>query len=282
MNNLQGNIGIIGVGVVGNAIKTILEEFHLSVKIYDKYKKIGNNINELLDCYMIFLCLPTLFITDNTSRNTTTQHYDKSELYQVIEDLSLLEYEGIIVIKSTIEPGTTECLQLKYKNLILIHNPEFLSAKTASMDFKYQNHIIIGYPLLDTLQDKNKILPLIDFYKTYFPKARLSITTSNESEMAKITCNSFYACKIQFFTEIKLFCDKFNISYDNVKSLIIKNGWINPMHLDIPGHDGHISFGGACLPKDIQCLNSLLEQNHIDNEVINAVVKENKKMRDVL
>jgi len=97
--------------------------------------------------------------------------------------------------------------------------------------------------------------------------------------MAKITCNSFYACKIQFFTEIKLFCDQQGISYDNVKDLIIKNGWVNPMHLEVPGHDGKISFGGACLPKDIQCLNSLLEEHHIDNKVINAVVEENKKMR---
>jgi len=259
-------IGVIGVGVVGNAIKNALEHFNIPFKLYDKYKKLGNSIDDLLDCNIIFICLPTPFISSGG--------YDKCELYQVISQLALLEYKGIIIIKSTVEPGTTKYLYSIHNNLTLVHNPEFLCAKTATDDFLNQNHIIIG------MSSPNKdISSLVDFYKKHIPKADISITTSDESEMAKISCNSFYACKIQFFTEIKLFCDKQCISYDNIKELIIKNGWVNPMHLEVPGHDGKISFGGACLPKDIQCLNSLLEQHHIDNKVIKAVVEENKKMR---
>jgi len=237
---------------------------------------------------MIFICLPTPFISSEINGNGYGNgygngNYDKNELYQVIEQLALLKYKGIIIIKSTVEPGTTKSLQIKYSNLLLVHNPEFLCAKTATEDFRNQKHIIIGIVGCgvggnDDCNDKD-ISPLVDFYKKYFPRADISITTSDESEMAKITSNSFYACKIQFFTEIKLFCDKQCISYDNIKGLIIKNGWVNPMHLEVPGHDGNISFGGACLPKDLQCLNSLLEKYHIDNKVINAVVEENKKMR---
>lgn len=269
VNGVKCEIGIIGIGVVGSAIKNTLEYLQIPFKLYDKYKKLGNSIDELLDCNMIFICLPTLFISSG--------EYDKCELNNVIAQLALLKYSGIIIIKSTVEPGTTKSLQNKYENLSLIHNPEFLSAKTATEDFLNQKHIIIGV----SSSDKD-ISHLVDFYKKYFPSAEISITTSNESEMAKITCNSFYACKIQFFTEIKLFCDKRGISYENIKDLVIKNGWVNPMHLDVPGHDGEISFGGACLPKDIRCLNSLLEEHHIDNKVINAVVEENTTMRSSL
>lgn len=81
-----------------------------------------------------------------------------------------------------------------------------------------------------------KLLEL--FFNKYFPNAEISITHSNESEMMKIVCNSFYATKIQYFTEIKLLCDNLEINYDNVRELILKNGWINPMHTTIPGHDG--------------------------------------------
>jgi nucleotide sugar dehydrogenase len=273
-------IGIIGIGVVGTAIKNVLESFQISLKVYDKYKQLGKSIEELLDCNIIFICLPTPFISSINNMNVNklniggTNSYDKTELYNVIDQLASLEYTGIIIIKSTVEPETTKTLQAKYAGLTLVHNPEFLCARTATEDFLYQNHIIIGCPS----QDKDISL-LVDFYKKYFPNVKTSITSSDESEMAKITCNSFYACKIQFFTEIKLFCDNRGISYDTVRDLIIKNGWVNPMHLEVPGHDGQISFGGACLPKDIQSLNSLLEKHHIDNQVINAVVEENKKMR---
>jgi nucleotide sugar dehydrogenase len=274
-------IGIVGIGVVGSAIKNVIESFKIPIRVYDKYKKIGSGIEDLLVCNMIFICLPTPFISeviDNEDINNYG-HYDKKELNTIIYQLASLKYKGLIIIKSTVEPGTTKNLQKKYSDLLLVHNPEFLCAKTATEDFLNQKHIIIGVPLLHNKELNINISSLVDFYKTYFPNADISITTCDESEMTKITCNSFYACKIQFFTEIKLFCNQQGISYNNIKDLIIKNGWINPMHLEVPGHDGKISFGGACLPKDIQCLNSLLEKNNIDNEVIKAVVEENKKMR---
>ena len=107
----------------------------------------------------------------------------------------------------------------------------------------------------------------------------MSIVTSDESALIKIGCNSFYATKIQYFTEIYLLCKKLNISYDTVKDTMLKNNWINPMHTTIPGHDKMISFGGACLPKDISSLNQLLIKYNIENQVINSVITERNEMR---
>ena len=125
----------------------------------------------------------------------------------------------------------------------------------------------------------DKINYLLKFFSHYFPLAKISMCSSTESESVKLFCNSFYATKIQYFTEIKLLCDKLDIDYDNVKNLMISNNWINPMHTDVPGPDGNISFGGACFPKDIQALNSVFNKLHISNAVIDSVVKENKMMR---
>lgn len=258
-------IGIIGIGVLGNALKRTFEYHNINIVCYDKYKNIGNNVIELLDCDMIFLCLPTLY---------NGKEYDKESIYETIDVLAENNYKGYVILKSTVEPKTTITLQNLYKNIKLFHNPEFLSSKTAYEDYLNQTHIVIGLPVKMDI----KLIEL--FFIKYFPNAEISITNSDESEMMKIVCNSFYATKIQYFTEIKLLCDKLDINYNNVKELILKNGWINPMHTTIPGHDGKLSFGGACFPKDIRALNEVFKKYDVDNEVLQAVIDENTIMRD--
>ena len=54
---------------------------------------------------------------------------------------------------------------------------------------------------------------------------------------------------------------KLKTNYNNVKKLMLSNGWINPMHTQVPGQDGQLSFGGKCFPKDIKALNELLKKN---------------------
>jgi len=287
MSSCVNSIGIVGLGVLGTAILETLKLFNISISIkcYDKYKTINLcdslrlNLNELLDCDFIYLCLPTLYLeisNNDVVCGNRNGEYDKSELYNVINELDTYKYSGLIIIKSTVEPGTTENILSKYPKLKIIHNPEFLTARTATNDFINQKHIVLGISSNLVSQDYAII---VKFYETYFPDAKLSICTSKESECMKIFCNSFYATKIQFFTEIKLLCDKLEIDYNNVKNLMLNNDWINKMHTDIPGPDGKLSFGGTCFPKDTKALNSFMQNNNIPNQVINAVVEENKKMR---
>jgi UDP-glucose 6-dehydrogenase len=206
--------------------------------------------------------------------------YDKTELFNTIQELNKYNYTGLIVIKSTVEPGETENISKVFPSLKIMHNPEFLTARTATHDFLNQKHIILGFTSLVNINSEKKEYDIIiNFYKKYFPNALISICNSTESECMKIACNSFYATKIQFFTEIKLLCDSIKINYDNVKQLMLNNEWINPMHTNIPGHDGQLSFGGACLPKDIKALNSFMKRKYSPHKVINAVIEEHKKMR---
>ena len=95
----------------------------------------------------------------------------------------------------------------------------------------------------------------------------------------KLFCNSFYATKIQYFTEVKLLCDKMNIEYNNVINLMLNNGWINPMHTYIPGPDGNLSYGGACFPKDSNALNQYMKKLNTPNAVLDASIKERNLMR---
>lgn len=263
------NIGIIGIGFVGNAIMKSFIKHYINVICYDKYKQIGS-LNECLITDIIFLCLPTLY-------NDMEKSYDKKEIEELLLYLFDNKYEGIIIIKSTIEPGTCKKYTLKYNNLKIIHNPEFLSAKTADYDFHNQKHIIIGNTNNISKEDNLKI---VNLYKKYYPEAIISSVTSCESESIKIFCNSFYAIKIQFFNELYDLCNKTNCNYNIVKECMLMNGWINKMHTDVPGHDGNISYGGACFPKDTNALLQFMIKKNSMCEILKACIREHDNIRN--
>ena len=158
----MNKIGIIGIGFVGNAIKSFFEN-KIETVCYDKFKKFNKQEN-ILTTDLVFLCLPTLF--DNNKNE-----YDKSAILETCEYLDKMDYNGLVIIKSTVEPETTDKLSKMYPKLKLIHNPEFLTARTAVLDFQNQTHIIIGNGPNVT---DNDIENIYNFFKFYYPNANIS------------------------------------------------------------------------------------------------------------
>ena len=262
-------VGICGLGFVGNAIRSfMLKDPHVqTVIVYDKYKHI-NVLDDLLRADFIFICIPTPY-------DERMKQYDMDELDTTLFLLAEMKYKGIILIKSTVLPDYGQVTNNRYPKLNILHNPEFLSAATANYDFEHQEHIILGY----TDQSERMITTVEKFYKTLFPKALISTTDATTSAMTKLALNSFYATKVQFFSEIFLLCEKTNINYNEVKNLMLNNKWINPKHTQVPGHDGHISYGGMCLPKDINALHQYMCANDTPHQVLDAVIAERNLMR---
>ncbi len=117
-------IGVIGLGFVGNAIYKSLVDCKKcpveNVLGYDRFKKFDwsvKSLRECLVCDILFLCLPTLY-------NKFTKSYDYSALDIVIGELVGRGYNGAVIIKSTVTPGTVEKLE-KIGNINIVHNPEF-------------------------------------------------------------------------------------------------------------------------------------------------------------
>jgi len=263
-------IGIIGLGFVGSAIEKSLKIKNTDLIVYDKYKNGGiGNIEDCLKADILFLALPTLFSED-------LKEYDKSALHEVCSFLNEKDFRGAVVIKSTVEPETTETLEKEYTNLNIIHNPEFLTARTAFEDFHNQKHIVLGK---GNNCSEEKLDIVIKFFQEKYPKAEISTCKSIESESMKAFVNSFYAVKIQFFNELYLLCEKNNCCFDKIKSLMLKNGWINPMHTNVPGPDGKLSYGGACFPKDTSALQKYMEKKNSHSEVLKATINERLKIR---
>jgi len=267
-------IGVIGVGFVGGAmIKSFTEKGFITNEtlfMYDKYKNGGiGSLADVVKTDILFLSLPTTFDYGNLM-------YDKSAIEETLEYLQNIDYKGSVIIKSTLEPTTSDDMSQKYK-LNIIHNPEFLTARTAYDDFHNQTHVVLGKT---SFCGDLAYSQIVQFYKTYYPLATVSECTSSEAECMKMLTNVFYASKVQIFTEFYLLCQSINTNYDNVKNIMLKNGWINPMHTTIPGPDGQKSYGGLCFPKDTNALAHFMDEKNVPNGVIRAVITERDQMRE--
>ena len=266
---------VLGLGFVGGAMYKCFQEKgyveNINLFGYDKYnnERGTGKLEDLSYCDIVFMALPTIYSQEKGA-------YDISSLYEVCEKLVNMKYSGAVVIKSTVEPKTIEKLSQDYPTLSLIHNPEFLTARTALKDFTEQNHIVIGRGSTCTDENLEKV---IHFYKTTFPYADISTVTSTESETMKLFSNCFYAMKVQIFTEFYLLCQKTNCDFSQIAKLMIKNGWINPMHTNVPGPDGQISYGGLCFPKDTNALKMYMKNNDSPCAILEATIKERNSMR---
>lgn len=274
MEEEKVSIGVIGVGFVGGAVFDYFLRCGLDVITFDKKEsfRVGNeeleyktnSFEELLSTDYVFLCLPTPYIKGFG--------FDYTALHENLLKLKTNKYKGTIIIKSTMEPGTTRMLSEKY-SLPMVHNPEFLTARTALEDFKNQKHIVIGGFDMQTCGN------VLSLYQKYF-KAQYTICDSEQAELMKLFCNNFYAVKVQLFNEFALTCKRMGVDYNSVKDSMLRNGWINPMHTDVPGPDGQFSYGGLCFPKDTNALRDYMKRNGIPYEILDACISERNKMRD--
>jgi len=257
-------IGIVGQGYVGTAIKEGFQQ-HYEVATYDKYdeeKSTANLWTLTLRSNVIFVCVPTPMNTDGTCHTDIVESVVKE-----IDDCNH-KHKPIVVIKSTVPPGTTDRLHKKYKNIDVIFNPEFLSEATFIEDFKNQNRIILG-----GVRRGTNLLRQV--YSKVFPKTTIVKTGAKHAEMVKYFTNCFLATKVSFANEMKMLCDTIDIDYDKVVEYATYDERLGKSHWAVPGPDGELGFGGHCLPKDV----SALVNGYDDMELLQAVLQVNDKVR---
>ena len=255
-------IGIIGQGFVGNAVYQKFKNF-FDVLTYDLDKTKCNSTFEDIEnsCSIVFICLPT------------PMNKDGSCDVSIAEDMiAKFSSETIIINKSTVPPGTTERFNSKYKNLQIVFNPEFLTERNAVHDFNNQNRIIIGGPRPATSIVKN-------VFSKVFPRAHIIKTGSSHAEMIKYFTNSFLATKVSFANEMYDLCLKLNLDYDKIVEYTTLDKRIGSSHLNVPGPDGDLGFGGHCFPKDLSALINLSDEIGSINYLLKSVIKTNDKVR---
>ena len=260
------NIGIIGQGFVGNAIYQKFKSYY-NVSTYDLKPDLSNSNFDYIkeNCRVIFLCLPTPMNPDGSCNIDLIK--------QSISKLSKNDkLNKIIVVKSTVIPGTIENLNKKFKNINLIFNPEFLTERNAVEDFNNQNRIILGGPRPATTVLKQ-------IYSKVFPKAHIIKTGSTHAEMVKYFINCFLSTKVSFANEMHQLCSALDLDYDKVVEYAILDQRLGNSHWAVPGPDGDYGFGGHCFPKDLSAIVKLTEQKGSVNNVLKSTIKTNNKVR---
>ena len=260
-------IGIIGQGYVGSAIKIGFEPYY-ELETYDKYNldKSTCSLEKIVErCDVIFVCVPTPMNKDGSCNTEIVE--------SVVDDINKHNSkEKIVVIKSTISPGTTDRLNKKYKKISVIFNPEFLTEANFIEDFKNQKRIILG----GTRKGTNKLRQI---YGYVFPKAHIIKTGSKTAEMVKYMTNTYLATKVSFANEIYQVCEKLKIDYDKVVEYSTLDERLGYSHWSVPGHDEDFGFGGHCLPKDLEALINLADDYDLDVDVLRSVRHTNDKVR---
>ena len=260
------NIGIIGQGFVGTAVNEGLKSFH-HIETYDINKPSTctslEDISNKSD--VLFVCLPT-------PMNKKTGQCYTNIVEEVLGELNNINICSIIVVKSTIPPGTTEKWNLTFKNIQIVFNPEFLTEANAIEDFKNQNRIIIGGPRPATTKVKR-------VFSKAFPKVPIIKTGSTHAEMVKYVTNCFLATKVSFANEIFRLCEQLDLDYDKVIEYSKYDERLGYSHWNVPGHDGDFGYGGHCFPKDLKALISLAHDLNVSPRMLTAVDCKNNDVR---
>tara|TARA_B100000965_G_C19591540_1_gene758171 strand:- start:2356 stop:3222 length:867 start_codon:yes stop_codon:yes gene_type:complete len=264
-------IGIIGKGFVGSAV-----QFGFSantgcdaiVKVYDKDpKKSQHSLEEVVnDSDFIFLSVPTPSNPDGS--------INLDIVNQALNDINKVNnHDPIILLRSTMIPGSTRKFQDNFSSLNLVFNPEFLTERSANFDFINQARFILGGAQKNTSK-------VADLYKWRFGKSIPVIETNFETaELIKYMNNCFFATKVSFMNEMRLISDSCNADWELAVEGFIRDGRIGHSHLNVPGHDGKFGFGGSCFPKDIQAMIDFGESFGLEMNTLKGAWATNLKVR---
>jgi len=270
---INKRIGIVGKGFVGSAVQFGFSPsvgVDAEVKVYDKDpNKSTHTLQEVvLGSDIIFLSVPTPSNKDGSINLDIVKSIlnDINEIYSETVN-------SIILLRSTVIPGTTRKLQQKYPKLRIVFNPEFLTERAANFDFINQSRFVVG-------GDPADVVEVSELFRKRFGKSMSIIETNCETaELIKYMTNTFFATKISFLNDMKLLSDKCGAIWEHAVEGFVRDGRVGHSHLSVPGHDGRYGFGGSCFPKDIQALINYANDLGVDMNVLSGVWKTNLEVR---
>ena len=260
--NKKEKIGIIGWGIVGHALSEGFKDHEIHV--YDKYKETEPLEEVVKKSDFIFICVPTPM---------KKGHIDLSIMDEDVAQI--VKYTDntvkIVIIKSTVVPGTTASYQTRYPNTRFVFNPEFLREASYIDDFKFPDRIVIG------TDNESAGKRVEDLYRKRFPDCPIIITHPTSAELAKGMSNSLLATIVIFNNVIYDICTALKIDFNEVAKIVaLDRRYQNVDYFAVSKERG---FGGKCLPKDLNELANRAKELGVDAGFLEKVWSENLRIR---
>jgi len=292
------NITIIGGGYVGLVTGACLSALNHNVTIVEifpeKVKAINNavppiyeeGLEDILKAYVgknltasttyesvqtadaIFIAVGTPPNADGSANLT----YIRQAAENIADELAKAHTEyPVVVVKSTVPPGTTRDLVCKTIREMLpdlkfgfCMNPEFLREGHAVFDFMNPDRIVIGTTDAKAAEIMHNLYSGIE--------APILDVEPTAAEMIKYTSNALLAAKISFANEIGNLCKKIGVDVYEVMKGVGMDSRVSPKFLNAGA-----GFGGSCFPKDVAALADIIRKEDLEPIFIDAILKVNNQ-----
>jgi UDPglucose 6-dehydrogenase len=279
-------IGIVGFGYVGKAMFNFFRAHHqctiydVNIKtilpVYDlpretstslQYRWTDSRKDWVNECDLAVVCVPT---PSNESGGC-----DTSIVRETIEWIQ----SPLILLKSTVEIGTTDALKLATGKRI-VFSPEYCGESSYWTPYKFHTDIketpffIFGGDPKDTSAMVDFFLPVTGPVKIYRQ------TSARAAEMAKYMENTFYATKIAFCYEFACICEALGVDFNEARELWLLDPRINPMHTAVFKKNSK-PFSGKCLPKDLKAAIAASERAGYIPQLLREVLESNDRIERV-
>lgn len=279
---MEGTVGIVGYGYVGKAMHRIFPDAWINDPyvegelISDRPKGYKQLLKSFVDkeginaCEMVIVCVPTPIGPDGWTCDTS-----------IVKEVCSWLKVPIVLIKSTVVPGTTDEIQSRYSHGGVCFSPEYVGEGTYfTPPWKYPdpvNTVTHGFMTIGGIQkycDR-----VYDFFiKKMGVHTRFNITDAKTAEAVKYFSNVWGAMKVAWANEMFEACKAMGLDYRIVRDHWLDDPRSEAMHTAVFGKSR--GFGGKCLPKDLRAFIAHSEAAGYEPKLLKQVVKVNNEIRE--
>ncbi|MEF8814837.1 MAG: UDP-glucose 6-dehydrogenase AglM [Halovenus sp.] len=240
----------------------------------------SESYDEVADTAVTMLALPT----PNNPDGSIDLAAMRAGARSVGEAIAEKEGYHLVVVKSTVIPGTTEdelepvIEEASGKqagvDLGLAVNPEFQREGSAVDDFMEPDKIVLG-----TDGDQRALDALAELYEPLVSQWDIPVveTGRREAEMIKYANNAFLAAKVSLINDLGNICKEFGVDAYEVADALGLDHRIGDRFLR-----SGVGWGGSCFPKDVDAIRTAAREAGYEPRVLDAAVALNEEQPERL